>query len=242
MRSPVPCHGARTIRRPIALPRARRHPRRPPAGVGAVDGAGRRRSPTRAGRYGFDLVITPIFEHLEVFQRVGGVHRRRPQGDVRLRGQGRPAHRAAARGHRRGGAGVRASTARWSRGRSGTSRRTSATSGRRRAATASTCRWAPRRSGVDDPQLDVEVIALAHGFYRALGLRDFTLSINSMGDDADRAEYVEVLRAYLLAPRRRPRRRVPRARRRQPAAGARLEGPRLAGRHRARAADHRVPG
>ena len=41
--------------------------------------------------------------------------------------------------------------------------------------------------GVDDPQLDVEVIALAHGFYRALGLRDFTLSINSMGDDADRA-------------------------------------------------------
>src|SRR5258705_13869807 len=25
----------------------------------------------RAGRYGFDLVITPIFEHIEVFQRVG---------------------------------------------------------------------------------------------------------------------------------------------------------------------------
>src|SRR3954464_13996360 len=25
----------------------------------------------RASRYGFDLVITPIFEHLEVFQRVG---------------------------------------------------------------------------------------------------------------------------------------------------------------------------
>ena len=41
--------------------------------------------------------------------------------------------------------------------------------------------------GVDDPQLDVEVIALAHGFYRDLGLRDFTLLLNSMGDDADRA-------------------------------------------------------
>ncbi len=52
--------------------------------------------------------------------------------------------------------------------------------------------------GVDDPQLDVEVIALAHGFYRALGLRDFTLSINSMGDDADRARYAEVLSTYLL--------------------------------------------
>src|SRR6476469_11087497 len=25
----------------------------------------------RASRYGFDLVVTPIFEHLEVFQRVG---------------------------------------------------------------------------------------------------------------------------------------------------------------------------
>ena len=55
----------------------------------------------RAGRYGFDLVVTPIFEHLEVFQRVGRVHRRGPQGDVRLRGQGWPAHRAATRGHRR---------------------------------------------------------------------------------------------------------------------------------------------
>jgi histidyl-tRNA synthetase len=52
--------------------------------------------------------------------------------------------------------------------------------------------------GIDDPQLDVEVIALAHGFYRALGLREFTLSINSMGDDADRAAYVELLRDYLL--------------------------------------------
>jgi len=42
------------------------------------------------------------------------------------------------------------------------------------------------------------VIALAHGFYRGLGLREFTLTINSMGDEADRAAYVEVLREYLL--------------------------------------------
>ena len=97
--------------------------------------------------------------------------------------------------------------------------------------------------GVDDPQLDVEVIALAHGFYRALGLRD-------------------VHAEHQLDGRRRRPRRVRRERcagtcsttatrsatsfrervDRQPAAGARLEGPRLAGRHRARAADHRVPG
>ncbi len=38
----------------------------------------------------------------------GGVHRRRPQGDVRLRGQGRSPHRAAARGHRAGRARLRA--------------------------------------------------------------------------------------------------------------------------------------
>jgi histidyl-tRNA synthetase len=52
--------------------------------------------------------------------------------------------------------------------------------------------------GVDDPQLDVEVISLAHGFYQALGLTQFTLSINSMGEAADRAHYAEQLRAYLL--------------------------------------------
>ena len=52
----------------------------------------------------------------------GRGHRRRPQGDVRLPRQGRPAHGAAARGHRLGGPGVRRSTARPRRGRSGTSR------------------------------------------------------------------------------------------------------------------------
>ena len=77
----------------------------------------------------------------------GGVHRRRPQGDVRLRGQGRPPHRAAARGHRGWSRARSRSTTRRCRGRSGTSRRTSATSARRRAASASTTRWAPRRSG-----------------------------------------------------------------------------------------------
>ena len=56
-----------------------------------------------------------------------------------------------------------------------------------------------------------------------------------MGDEADRARYAELLTTYLLAARRRARRRVPRAGRRQPAAGPRLEGSRLAGRHRARA-------
>ena len=141
----------------------------------------------RASRYGFDLVITPIFEHLEVFQRVGESTDvvRKEMYDFEDKGGRRIALRPE--GTAGVARGVRAAPPARCRGRSGTSPRTSATNGPRRAASASTSRWAPRCSGVDDPQLDVEVIALAHGFYRALGLREFTLSINSMGDDADRA-------------------------------------------------------
>ena len=50
--------------------------------------------------------------------------------------------------------------------------------------------------GVDDPLLDVEVIALAHSFYRDLGLRNVELHINSLGDTGDRARYVQALEAY----------------------------------------------
>ena len=51
--------------------------------------------------------------------------------------------------------------------------------------------------GTDDPAVDVEVIALAERFYRALGLSRFRLLINSMGHDVCRAAYVELLRAHL---------------------------------------------
>lgn len=50
--------------------------------------------------------------------------------------------------------------------------------------------------GVDDPLLDVEVIALAQSFYRDLGLRNVELHINSLGDTGDRARYVQALEAY----------------------------------------------
>ena len=129
-----------------------------------------RRFAERAARYGFGLAITPIFEHLEVFQRVGESHRRRPQGDVRLRRQGRPPPRAAARGHRAGRARRSCSTARpppwkvwyvapnfrYERPQKGRYRQ----------------HWQVGAEvlGVDDPDVDVEVIALAHGFYRDLGL------------------------------------------------------------------------
>jgi histidyl-tRNA synthetase len=51
--------------------------------------------------------------------------------------------------------------------------------------------------GPSDADLDVEVIALADGFYRALGLSRFTLLVNSMGDEKCRPAYVELVRAFL---------------------------------------------
>ena len=132
-------------RRPRRLSRAQRHARRAPARVGPLAGA--RRGVRDAGPPGR---LRPA-RHADLRARRGRAearldHRRRAQGDVRLRRQGRPATRVARRRHRVGRAGVRAAPARRRRGRSGTSRRTSATSDRRRAGTASTGRSASRCS------------------------------------------------------------------------------------------------
>jgi histidyl-tRNA synthetase len=51
--------------------------------------------------------------------------------------------------------------------------------------------------GADDPYLDVEVIALGWEFYRALGLEQVTVQLNSLGEPDDRARYVTALKAYL---------------------------------------------
>jgi histidyl-tRNA synthetase len=51
--------------------------------------------------------------------------------------------------------------------------------------------------GPDDADLDVEVIVLLWDFYAALGLRAVSLVVNSMGDLAGRAAYLEALRRHL---------------------------------------------
>ena len=51
--------------------------------------------------------------------------------------------------------------------------------------------------GVDDPFLDVEVIALAWEFYRRLGLTQVSLLLNSLGEPHDRARYASALGIYL---------------------------------------------
>ena len=53
--------------------------------------------------------------------------------------------------------------------------------------------------GVDDPDLDVEVIALASRFFDAVGLTSVQLLVNSLGDQGDRERYTEAVRAHLEA-------------------------------------------
>ncbi len=55
--------------------------------------------------------------------------------------------------------------------------------------------------GPADPDLDVEVVGLADGFYRSLGLERFALRVNSMGDDVCRPAYLALLTDYLAARR-----------------------------------------
>jgi histidyl-tRNA synthetase len=55
--------------------------------------------------------------------------------------------------------------------------------------------------GSDDPDLDVEILALQAGFYRELGLRQVTLKLNSLGDGQCRPAYRQMLLDYLV-PRR----------------------------------------
>lgn len=53
--------------------------------------------------------------------------------------------------------------------------------------------------GSHDPDVDVELIALAWRFYRAIGLSDVTLLVNTLGDAAERPAYLDALRSYFQA-------------------------------------------
>jgi histidyl-tRNA synthetase len=51
--------------------------------------------------------------------------------------------------------------------------------------------------GVESPLADVEVVELGYRYLKAIGVGDIELRINSLGDSSCRPQYVEVLRAYL---------------------------------------------
>ena len=51
--------------------------------------------------------------------------------------------------------------------------------------------------GPDDPQADIDVIALGWDFYRSLGLQQVSLLLNSLGDAKCRPAYMDALTTYL---------------------------------------------
>jgi histidyl-tRNA synthetase len=53
--------------------------------------------------------------------------------------------------------------------------------------------------GAADPDMDVEVVALAASYLDALGLTRWRLAINTMGTPADRAAFADTLQAWLRA-------------------------------------------
>jgi len=154
---------------------------------------------TRARRAGFGMLVTPIFEHIEVVQKLGASTDavRKEMYDFPDKGGRHLALRAD------GTASVARAFAqhqpvtpwkvwyvapnfRYERPQKGRYRQ----------------HWqvGVEVLGVDDPTVDVEVIELAHSFYRDdLGLRQSRVLINSMGDAETRARYREVLLAHWRA-------------------------------------------
>ena len=150
----------------------------------------------RAARFGYGLVLTPAYEHLEVFQRVGEgtdvvrkeMYEFTDKGGRRLvlRPEGTaPVVRAFIQ-HR--------PTPPWKVWYVAPHfRHEKAQKGRYRQHH----QLGAEALGVDDPDLDVEVIAFARGFLTTLGLARFSLALNSLGDEKCRPGYLEALRVYL---------------------------------------------
>ncbi len=151
---------------------------------------------THAERAGFGLVITPLIEHLEVFQRVGDSTDivRKEMYDFEDKGGRRVAVRPEfTAGIMRAFAEHRPPTP-WKAWTAGPAFRYEAPqAGRYRQH----FQLDAEIVGTDDPDSDVEIIALLDGFHRALGLTRRSLILNSLGDDATRAAYLAALTAYL---------------------------------------------
>jgi histidyl-tRNA synthetase len=152
---------------------------------------------SRARRYGYGLVVTPVFEHVEVFRRVGAstdvvrkeMYEFEDKGgrQLALRPEGTASVVRAYVQHR--------PTPPWKVWYLAPHfRYEQPQEGRYRQ------HWqlGAEVIGVDDPDVDVEVIDLAHGFYRDLGLTKVRLLLNSMGDAESRPAYLDALRTYLL--------------------------------------------
>jgi histidyl-tRNA synthetase len=148
-----------------------------------------------ARRAGFGLALTPLIEHLEVFERVGDSTDivRKEMYDFTDKGGRRVAVRPEiTAGLMRAFAEHRPPTP-WKAWTVGPNfRYEQPQAGRYRQHHQLDAEIV----GTADPDADVEVIALLDGFHRALGLRGRTLKLNTLGDLADRPAYLDALRRY----------------------------------------------
>lgn len=150
------------------------------------------------GRAGFGLVQSPMFEEIGVFSRVGeGTDLVRKEmydffdkGDrhIALRPEGTASIARAWIQHAQGEAKpwkvwYAAPSFRYERPQAGRFRQHH--------------QLGAEAIGSEDPDLDVEVIALLHDFYVSLGLKQVTLLINSMGTAEDRKRYIQDVGLWL---------------------------------------------
>lgn len=152
----------------------------------------------RARRFGYGLVLTPIVEHYEVFERVGDTTDvvRKEMYDFVDRGGRRLALRPE---------GTAPVVRAFVQHRPVTPWKVWYLAPNFRAEQPQAGRYRQHWQlgaevlGLDDPDIDVEVIALLHGFFRDLGLQRVRLLVNSMGDAESRERYREVLVEYWRA-------------------------------------------
>ncbi|MBK9178388.1 MAG: histidine--tRNA ligase [Acidimicrobiales bacterium] len=150
----------------------------------------------RVGRAGYGLVVSPTFEDIGVFERVGEsteivrkeMYDFRDKGDrhLALRPEGTASVVRAFVQHRPTSpfkAWYVAPSFRYERPQAGRYRQHH--------------QVGVEAIGSADPDLDVEVIGLAWGLLDDLGLRQVRLLVNSLGDPACRPAYLGALRAYL---------------------------------------------
>src|SRR3954449_2342178 len=144
----------------------------------------------RAQRCGYGLVVSPMFEDVGVFERVGestDVVRKemydfRDKGDrhLALRPEGTASVVRAYVQHRPTPpfkAWYVAPSFQYERPQAGRYRQHH--------------QLGVEALGTDDPELDVEVVALAYGICGDIGLRAVTVLLNSLGDDTCRPAYLE---------------------------------------------------
>jgi histidyl-tRNA synthetase len=149
-----------------------------------------------AGRAGYGLIQSPMFEDIDVFQRIGEgtdvvakeMYDFRDKGDrhIALRPEGTASvARAFVEHHPDTPWKVWYATPafRYERPQAGRLRQHH--------------QVGVEAIGSADPDVDVEVIALGHDYLRALGLRRWRLVLNFMGTPADRVAYATVLQSWL---------------------------------------------